>query len=105
MIRTVKINVPCYVVYEKEADKFFKSHEALRKQYEEAVKEFYTGEHPERIDIKILRGKKGEYFRLRLGKWRILYTVIEDSIFVINTLQAGSRGDIYKKLGGLKSLL
>ena len=82
-----------------------KAHEDLRELYEEAMKEFYTGEYPERINVKILQGKKGEYFRLRLGKWRILYTTIKDSIFVINTIRAGSRGDIYKKLGGLKSLL
>ena len=105
MIRKTRITVPCYVLYEKAADKFFKAHEDLRKKYEEAVKEFYTGDHPEQIDVKILRGKKGEYYRLRLGNWRVIYTTIEDSVFVINTYQAGSRGDIYKKLGGLKSLL
>ncbi len=105
MIREARKTAPTYIVYEKAADKFFKVHEDLRTQYEEAVKEFYNGEHPERIDVKTLRGKKGEYYRLRLGKWRVLYTTIEDTIFVINTLMAGSRGDIYKRLGGLRSIL
>lgn len=36
----------CEIQYTKAADKFFKDHENVRKQYEDAV-----GEHSERIDV------------------------------------------------------
>ncbi len=35
------------------------------------------------------------HFRLRIGKYRILYEIIEDEI-LIYYYKAGSRGDIYK---------
>ncbi len=38
--------------------------------------------------------KKG-HFRLRVGKYRFLYTVIDDEI-LIYVYKADSRGDIYK---------
>ena len=60
-------------------------------------------EHPESIDIKLLQDKQGEYYRMRLGKWRVIFT-IDRNVIIVNTLEAGSRGDIYKKIGGLKLL-
>jgi mRNA interferase RelE/StbE len=32
----------------------------------------------------------------------VIYAVINGKIVVISTLLAGARGDIYKKMGGLK---
>lgn len=43
-------------------------------------------------DIKVLQGRDDEY-RLRCGKYRILYTY-NDNTLIINDI--GSRGDIYK---------
>ena len=91
--------------YEKSAEKFFRKHEDIRQEYVSLLWELYCGEHPERVDIKTIKGKKGLYYRMKLGNWRVIYTELKDRILVINTLHAGSRGDIYKKLGGLKSLL
>ena len=90
------------IQYIKAADKFFKKHEDIRKQYEEAIKELLVGEHPEKVDLKKIKGRKNEYYRIRLGDWRVIYTLINGKIIVIATLAAGSRGDIYKKLDGLK---
>ena len=90
------------IQYIKAADKFFKKHENIRKEYEVAIRELLIGEHHEEIDVKKIKEKKNDYYRIRLGDWRVIYTLINGKIIVIMTLAAGSRGDIYKKLTGLK---
>lgn len=90
------------IQYTKAADKFLKNHEDVRKQYENAIKELLIGEHPEKVDVKRIKGKRNDYFRIRLGNYRVVYTIINGKIVVISTLLAGSRGDVYKKMEGLK---
>ena len=90
------------IQYINAADKFFKKHENIRKEYENAIKELLSGDHPEEIDVKKIKGKRNDYFIIRLGDWRVIYTLINGKIIVITTLAAGSRGDIYKKISGLK---
>ena len=90
------------IQYTKAADKYLKNHESLRTQYEEALRELITGEHPEKIDVKRIQGKHNSYFRIRLGNHRIVYTIIHGKIVVVCTLLAGPRGDVYKKMQGLK---
>ena len=46
------------------------------------------------LDIKKLSAKK-DAFRLRVGKIRILYSIIKDKILIL-VFDAGFRGDIYK---------
>jgi len=43
-------------------------------------------------DIKPLSGRKGEY-RLRVGKYRILFFIKNENIYVV---KVDTRGDIYK---------
>lgn len=90
------------IQYTKAADKFLKDHEDVRKQYEQAVRKLLTADHPEQVDAKIIKGKRNDYYRIRLGRYRIVYALINGRIVVITTLLAGSRGDIYKKMDGLK---
>ena len=90
------------IQYTKAADKFFNTHEDVRKQYEDAIQELLVGEHPERVDVKKIKGKKSEYYRIKLDGYRVIYALINNTIVVVNTLLAGSRGDIYKKTKGLK---
>lgn len=90
------------IQYTKAADKFFRTHEDVREDYKSAIKELMVGEHPEKVDVKRIKGKKNDYFRIRLGGWRVVYAVINGKIVVISTLLAGSRGDVYKKMDGLK---
>ena len=93
----------CYEIqYTKAADKFLKTHEDVRTQYEDAIRELMVGGHPEMVDVKRIRGKHNDYFRIRLGGVRVVYTVINGKIVVITTLLAGPRGDVYKKMSGLK---
>jgi mRNA interferase RelE/StbE len=44
-------------------------------------------------DIRPLAGRKGE-FRLRVGKYRIIFFISEDTIYVV---KIDTRGDVYKR--------
>ena len=90
------------IQYTKAADKFLKSHEEVRTQYEDAIRELLVGEHPEKVDVKRIKGKRNDYFRIRLGGYRVVYAIINGKIVVIITLLAGPRGDVYKKMTGIK---
>ena len=92
-----------YVIdYKKPAEKFFRKHENIRQEYESDLSIFLADESSAKVDVKTIRGKKGEYYRMRIRDWRVIFMIAEGQITVINTLLAGSRGDIYKKIGGLK---
>lgn len=80
--------------YTKIADQFFKTHEDIREEYKAAIKELLVGEHPEKVDVKRIKGKRNDYFRIRLGGYRVVYTLINGKIVVITTILAGPRGDI-----------
>ena len=97
-----KKNFSYEIQYTKAADKFFAIHEDVRSEYEDAVKELLSGDHPERVDVKRIKGKHSGYYRIRLGNYRVIYTVINGKIVVVSTLLAGPRGDVYKKMSGLK---
>ena len=90
------------IEYTRAAEKFFKSHEDVRTQYKEALKELFNGEHPEKVDVKQIKGKRNTYFGIKLGGYRVIYTLINNKVVVVNTILAGSRGDVYKKMHGLK---
>ena len=91
-----------YVIdYKKPAEKFFKKHGDIRQEYESDLRIFLADETSARVDVKTIKGKRGEYYRMRIGSWRVIFMIAEGQITVINTLLAGSRGDIYKKIGGL----
>ena len=90
------------IQYTKAADMFLRTHEDLREQYEDSIKELIAGDHPEKVDVKRIKGRHNDYYRIRIGGYRVIYTVISGKIVVICTLHAGVRGDIYKKMNGLK---
>lgn len=96
-----KISTEYEIQYTKKAEIFFKKHEKVREQYELSIQRLITDDHPEEIDVKKISGKMNEYFRIRLGNYRVIYAVINKRIVVINTLLAGARGDVYKKMTNL----
>lgn len=52
---------------------------------------------PKGEDIKQLKGKKNKgLYRLRVGDYRIVYTV-EHEILTVYVIDAGNRGEIYKR--------
>lgn len=46
------------------------------------------------LDVKALVNKKG-HFRLRIGKYRFLYEITEEELFIY-VYKANARGDVYK---------
>ena len=74
------------IEYTKAAEKFFLKHEDVRTQYKEALKDLLVGDHPEKVDVKQIKGKRNVYYRIRIGGYRVLYTLIHDKIVVINTI-------------------
>ena len=90
------------IQYTKAADKFFSVHEDVSEAYEDAIKELLVGDHPEKINVKRIKGKRSEYYRIALGGYRVVYAVINGKVVVINTILGGPRGDVYKKMSGLK---
>lgn len=49
---------------------------------------------PDNGDIKPMQGRPG-FYRLRVGAYRIIYTV-ENGILTVRVTAAGNRGDVYK---------
>ena len=90
------------IQYTKAANKFFVTHEKVRSKYENAIKELMLGDHPESVDVKRIKGKLGTYYRIRIGDWRVIYTLVNGKVIVVATLLAGARGDVYKKADTLK---
>jgi mRNA interferase RelE/StbE len=79
----------------KDVDKFLeKAVPKLRNRVLEVFEELCNDPFSNAVDTKPMVNKKG-HFRLRVGKYRFLYTIIEDEILVY-VYKADSRGDIYK---------
>lgn len=52
---------------------------------------------PPQGDIKPIRGYQDGRYRLRVGKYRIIYRYdLEDELMILIIMDVGSRGDIYK---------
>lgn len=49
---------------------------------------------PDMGDIKAMQGYEN-YYRLRVGDYRIIYTV-DNNVLVVRVVEIGNRGDIYK---------
>ena len=90
------------IQYTKAADKFLGQHEDVRLHYENAVRRILTDDHPESVDVRCIKGRHSTYYRIRIGSYRVIYTVIDGKIIVIMTVLAGPRGDVYKKMDGLR---
>ena len=80
------------VRYSRKALKFINAADRITQQ---RIKAGIDGllEAPPKGDIKIMQGQPVGTYRLRVGKYRIVYEVISDTLRV---LDVGSRGDIYK---------
>lgn len=79
------------IVIEKRARKFI---EKLPKPEKERVLRTMS-QLPKGTDIKPIQGH-AEYLRLRVGEYRIIYTQ-NDMKLIICIVDAGNRGDIYKR--------
>lgn len=81
------------IVIEKPAEKFIMR--LAQPEKERVLKAIH--ELPNRGDIKRLQGKKSQgMYRLRVGPYRIIYTV-DNGQLVVCVVGAGSRGQIYNR--------
>ena len=80
------------VLYSRKALKFINGADRITQQ---RIKEGVSGllEEPPRGDVKVMQGQPAGTYRLRIGKYRIIYELTSDTLHIINI---GSRGDIYK---------
>ena len=80
------------VQFSRKALKFIHAADRITKQ---RIQESVNGllEVPPKGDIKAMQGQPSGTFRLRIGKYRIVYEIVSD---VLRILKIGSRGDIYK---------
>lgn len=79
------------IIIKKKAKKFIdKLQINEKKRIVSAIEQLPNGE-----DIKKLKGYD-ELFRLRVGEYRIIYT-IDNGKLIIYVVDAGNRGDIYKR--------
>ncbi len=81
--------------YHKKVIKFLKNQNSdTRKKIFAVLDELKKEPYSKILDIKPLKGFEHQY-RLRLGKIRILYC-IKDKELLIEVINMGYRGDIYK---------
>lgn len=74
------------IQYTKAVDKYFAANENIRTRYEETIRELLIGDHPERIDVKRIKGRFNDYFRIRLGTCRVVYAVINGKVVAVTIL-------------------
>ena len=84
------------IQYEKSAIKYLKGlQKPQRNLILEAIEKLTH--KPAEGDIKKMSGYKDGRYRLRVGKYRIIYKYIADTeIEILMIMDIGSRGDIYK---------
>lgn len=82
---TYKINI------KKEAQKFINKQDKKQKsRLYEAIYKLPNG------DVSPLRGNNKNYYRLRVGTYRVIFEWVENEI-IIDVTDADNRGDVYKK--------
>ena len=84
------------IQYEKSAIKYLKGLQKPQRNLILDAIEKLTHK-PAEGDIKKMSGYKDGRYRLRVGKYRIIYKYITDTeIEILMIMDIGSRGDIYK---------
>ena len=83
--------------YSRLVEKFFQKHLDIENQFFKNLEAFYV-EKERNVDIKRLKGTIIPQYRMRIGSYRVIFTVTKESIKVysIYVEKAGSRGEIYK---------
>ena len=84
------------IKYEKAAIKYLKGLQRSQRELILQAIEKLT-HHPAEGDIKPMNGYKDGRYRLRVGKYRVIYKYIDEyDIQILCVMDIGSRGDIYK---------
>jgi len=84
------------IKYEKSAIKFLKGLQRPQRELILSAVEKLTHK-PAEGDIKPMSGYKDGRYRLRVGKYRVIYKYLNEyDIEILCVMDIGSRGDIYK---------
>ena len=76
------------IIYLKEAEKAISAYDIpTRRRIIEAINKLPRG------DIKRLKGKSNKFYRLRMGKYRVIFSIDEKDYVIIDV---DTRGDVYK---------
>lgn len=79
----------------RQSEKFFNKHKDLYIKFENNLKSIFNDD-VNSIDVKVMKGISN-CFRMRLGNYRVIYTLDENGkLVIVKVIKAGSRGDIYK---------
>ena len=78
----------------KKVNKYLNKHSKLKQNFAEKILILQLDAYNNCLDICIIKWKRGRY-RLRIGKYRFLYEIIEDEM-LIYFYDADSRWDVYK---------
>lgn len=82
------------IVYEAKALKFLKKADMIfRKTLQDKIKMLSSDPHSSQLDVRKLKGRDG--YRLRVGDYRILYTLNND-IVTIYIIDIAHRKEIYQ---------
>ena len=83
--------------YSRLVEKFFEKHLDIENQFLKNLEAFYISKE-KNVDIKKLKGTIIPQYRMRIGSYRVIFTVTKETIKVysIYVEKAGSRGEIYK---------
>ncbi|CAB3394287.1 type II toxin-antitoxin system RelE family toxin [Kyrpidia spormannii] len=84
------------VLFAKEASKVIrKLDKVTAKRILQAIESLSVNpcHHPK---TKLMKGYEGQFYRLKVGNWRIIYEVIEHQLLIV-IIRIGPRGDVYKK--------
>lgn len=82
--------------YDKAAVKYL---QGLPKKLRDSIRAAIHGltQKPPKGDIKPMQGCKDGRYRLRIGKYRVIYRYTKDGeLEILVVMEIGSRGDIYK---------
>ena len=87
------------IILEKSVQKMLKKHqwEPLIKKFKNALRILENDPNSSELDIKWLAGLPSWNYRLRIGKYRFLYEIIDHKL-IISFYDAWSRGEIYKNI-------
>lgn len=86
------------IILEKKVQKFLQKHQGqpIIAQFKQALMQLALDPYENNLDIKVLVGLPHSY-RLRIGKWRFLYEIIDQKL-IISFFDAGPRGQVYKEV-------
>ena len=84
------------ILLAKPVQKFLDKHPEMIVHFDDALSFIQSDPRNPWVDVKKLLWTSSD-FRLRIGKYRFLYRIIEEKI-VVYFFDAGSRGDIYKQI-------